>query len=186
MWSLLGFKSFKIPISILSLTVMGEFFPPGRYQDPPIKLNPTIGRNYVIKCPPHISGYGTKIKWGTVNENFFTPSYFKAGRPHKGGFPMSGARFAFSYVTRDDFILSKDVGGMRCIMVNFGFIVASAQMVLWQPYKSELFFIARYIWDGKEYCSWLALERSLLSQTLSMSYWFHRFSFSLSSHIPDF
>ena len=116
--------------------VQGEFFPPSRYHDPQIKLNPTIGRKYIIKCPAHRSGYGTKVKWGTVSESTNLPSFFATARPHKRGFPMSGNQFAFSYITRDDLIFSKNVGGMRCILVNFGFIVASAQMVLWQAYNS--------------------------------------------------
>ena len=125
---------------IILFSVQGEFFPPSRYHDPQIKLNPTIGRKFIIKCPAHRTGYGTKVKWGTISENTNLPSFFGTSRPHKRGFPMSGNQFAFAYVTRDDLIFSKNVGGMRCILVNFGFIVASAQMVLWQAYNSKLFY----------------------------------------------
>ena len=114
---------------------MGYFLKGSRYNDNTIKLYPTVGRNFIIHCPPHTTGYGTKIKWGIVPQNTNSPQYWKIASPAKRGIPMSNGQFAYSYVTMDDIKQSRDFGGIRCILVNYGLISASAQIVLWQPYK---------------------------------------------------
>ena len=52
----------------INIRVMGLFTPGNRQKDDAKNWNPTIGRNYKIKCPQHTIGYGTEYRWGIVNE----------------------------------------------------------------------------------------------------------------------
>lgn len=60
--------------------------------------------------------------------------------PSKRAFPVSGGKWAYSFVTDDDMKESRNIGGIRCILVNFGLYEASNQQLLWQYYERK--FIA--------------------------------------------
>ena len=81
---------------------------------------------------------GTKVRWGTLGSNNI-PGYFSPGKPIKRAFPMGGDKWVYSYVTEDDIKFSRDIGGFRCLLVNYGVVVGSAQLMLWQPYKCKYF-----------------------------------------------
>lgn len=124
---------------------MGQFAIGARYNDPPRYHNPTVGRKYLINCPPHTKGYGTKIAWGIVPDNTRIPQYWGNGKPAKRGFPVSvTGQFAYSFITLDDIKMSRDVGGIRCILINYGLYVASNQQLLWQAYESKF----QHYWES--------------------------------------
>lgn len=119
-----------------TLVELGKFNPGNTKKDQQRKLYPTIGRPFTIDCPDHRTGYGTTYQWGIVNINNAIEE-FVATRPFKRAFP-NGKKFEFSYITNDDIKLSKDTGGVQCIMKNLGQFVASVKTVLWNYYASKL------------------------------------------------
>merc|ERR1719494_115634 len=118
----------------ITIRVMGVFTAGNRFHNVQRKLYPTVGKKFFIECPPHSKGYGNKYRWGVVPRSL-SPQYWLAGRPFDHIFPMSDGRLAYAVVKLSDIKQSRDIGGVRCILLNYGIITASVQMMLWQPYK---------------------------------------------------
>lgn len=122
---------------------MGQFTSGHRQTDEKKKWQPTVGRSYEIKCPPHSFGHGTEYRWGVVPILSGQPEYWLPGEKNKKMFYKSDGTLVWSFISFDDMKESRDIGGLRCIMINFGHFVASNQQVLWQPYTSNNAILSR-------------------------------------------
>ena len=116
---------------------MGKFKPGSTFKNSQKKWNPTVGRSYKMDCPPHILGYGTEYRWGVVNAVTRIPEYWRPGDPNPRVFQDIQGALIYSVVLNDDLKESRNVGGLRCILTNFGITRSSNQQVLWQPYDGK-------------------------------------------------
>ena len=118
----------------IQIRVMGLFKPGSRMKDNTKKWNPTVGRMYTIRCPEHSLGYGTEYRWGIVPKSSNQPEYWLPGQKNPKMFYKLDGTLVWSVISHDDITESRDMGGLQCILINFGQFAASNQQVLWQPY----------------------------------------------------
>ena len=119
---------------------MGKFIPGNTFFDNTKKWNPTVGRRYSIDCPDHIMGYGTEYRWGIVPKQTRIPEYWRPGDPNPRVFQNTEGQLIYSVVLQDDITESRNVGGLRCILTNFGITASSNQQVLWAAYDGKFNF----------------------------------------------
>ena len=116
------------------------------------QLKPTVNKNFHINCPPHSfkNGYGLSYQWGYIPEGKDTPIYWLPGNPNPRVFiDYENGDLWYSFVKEDDIKESRDIGGLRCILVNSRLRVFSNQQVLFEKYDSELLHIIVFVMESK-------------------------------------
>ena len=121
----------------IRIRVMGKFRPGSTFKDDAAQLSPTVGRMYEIACPPHEAGYGTSYRWGIVPKETRIPEYWRPGDPNPRIFQKLDGTLVYAVVTADDQIQSATIGGLRCILLNFGITVSSNQQMLFSVQESK-------------------------------------------------
>jgi len=127
----------------IKIRVLGAFKANSVEKKAATQLNPTVNKNFKISCPPHSfkDGYGLSYEWGYLPTGKDTPIYYRPGNPNPRIFiNYENGDLWYSYVDKDDIKQSRDIGGLRCILVNSRYKVLSNQQVLYNEYDSKLIF----------------------------------------------
>ena len=117
--------------------VLGEFTAGNRQKDNAQYYRPTLNKAFKIECPPHSSGYGTEIRWGKLNAKNQKIEYYRAGQIIDEAFPTSDGGFQYAFVTQAHIKNMRDLGGLRCILYNFGQWRASNPQLFYEAYDSR-------------------------------------------------
>lgn len=104
---------------------IGEFQVGFQQDDECQSRNVTIGRPYVLNCPPHTKPYGQEYKW--VVEPL---EIWKAGYPLDRIFTSPNGSLMFSYVKKSDISFINAKGGLSCGLVVDLKIVPSVSVKL--------------------------------------------------------
>lgn len=110
-------------------------------KDNTIEIKPTVGKSAIVKCPAHKLGYGCEYSWGAVDLATKKTEYFYSGNPNKRMFIKNNGDLVYSYVDQFDILQSSSLGGLSCIITNYGQTVASNKYMFLTAYKSKYFFV---------------------------------------------
>ncbi|XP_047146188.2 fibronectin type III domain-containing protein isoform X1 [Hydra vulgaris] len=119
----------------INVRVMGVFSPGFQFENEPTKHRPVIGQKFIVPCPNHKKGYGTTIRWGTVSNERVIDYWLPGYNPRV--FQTSNGALVFSVVLEDDIKESRNSGGPRCILMNYGLTRFSNQQVLYESYDNK-------------------------------------------------
>ena len=123
----------------IKIRVLGSFLAQNTENKAASLLKPTVNKNFEIKCPPHDpkDGYGLSYQWGYVPKGQDTPRYWRPGNPNPRVFiNYATGSLHYSFVAADDIKESRDIGGLRCILVNHRSRIMSNQQLFWTEYES--------------------------------------------------
>lgn len=124
----------------IQIRVMAKFNSQRNYlqKDNTIEIKPTVGKSAIVKCPAHKLGYGCEYSWGAVDLATKKTEYFYSGNPNKRMFIKNNGDLVYSYVDQFDILQSSSLGGLSCIITNYGQTVASNKYMFLTAYETVL------------------------------------------------